>query len=51
MIQVHLDHSNYSTLFGFTVFILMHKIIYTDDLKWKLLIQFFFSIFLQVIYF
>lgn len=37
-----MDHSNYSTYLAFTVFILMHKIIYTDDLKWKFLYIIFF---------
>ena len=37
-----MDHSNYSTYLAFTVFILMHKIIYTDDLKWKLAYSIFF---------
>src|SRR5574344_1179945 len=37
-----MDHSNYSTYLAFTVFILMHKIIYTDDLKWKLCYSIFF---------
>ena len=37
-----MDHSNYSTYLAFTVFILMHKIIHTDDLKWKLAYSIFF---------
>ncbi|AYJ79683.1 hypothetical protein AN286_05795 [Aliarcobacter cryaerophilus ATCC 43158] len=37
-----MDHSNYSTYLAFTVFILMHKIIYTDDLKWKFSYSIFF---------
>ncbi len=37
-----MDHSNYSTYLAFTVFILMHKIIYTDDLKWKFAYSIFF---------
>ena len=37
-----MDHTNYSTYLAFTVFILMHKIIHTDDLKWKLAYSIFF---------
>ena len=37
-----MDHSNYSTYLAFTVFILMHKIIYTDDFKWKIAYSIFF---------
>ncbi|MDX4012948.1 O-antigen ligase family protein [Aliarcobacter skirrowii] len=37
-----MDHSNYSTYLAFTVFILMHKIIYTYDLKWKFAYSVFF---------
>ena len=37
-----MDHSNYSTYLSFTVFILMHKIIYTDDFKWKIAYSIFF---------
>ncbi|PRN00365.1 O-antigen ligase family protein [Aliarcobacter cryaerophilus] len=37
-----MDHSNYSTYLSFTVFILIHKIIHTDDLKWKLAYSIFF---------
>ncbi|MFY9080105.1 O-antigen ligase family protein [Aliarcobacter cryaerophilus] len=37
-----MDHSNYSTYLAFTAFILMHKIIHTDDLKWKLAYSIFF---------
>ena len=37
-----MDHSNYSTYLAFTVFILMYKIIYTDDFKWKIAYSIFF---------
>lgn len=37
-----MDHSNYSTYLAFTVFILIHKIIYTDDFKWKIAYSIFF---------
>lgn len=37
-----MDHSNYSTYLAFTVFILLHKIIYIKDLKWKLFYGLFF---------
>lgn len=37
-----MDHSNYSTYLAFTAFILMHKIIYTKDLKWRLAYGLFF---------
>jgi len=31
-----MDHSNYSTYLAFTAFILFYKIIYSDELKWKI---------------
>jgi len=37
-----MDHSNYSTYLAFTAFILMHKIIYTKDLKWRVVYGLFF---------
>jgi O-antigen ligase len=37
-----MDRSNYSTYLAFTAFILMHKIIYTKDLKWRVVYGLFF---------
>ncbi len=37
-----MDHSNYSTYLAFTAFILIHKIIYTKDLKWRIAYGLFF---------
>lgn len=37
-----MDHSNYSTYLAITVFILLHKIIYADDLRWRLAYGIFF---------
>ncbi|WP_151949782.1 O-antigen ligase family protein [Aliarcobacter butzleri] len=37
-----MDHSNYSTYLAFTIFILMHKIIYSNTLLWKIIYSIFF---------